>query len=95
MTKQNNPSDQHGNADSLSWLPLELDTEWAGETVCLLEQQQLNQLSIKALHNVQETTQILHCQNFAIHVWPNSVSLLPSDLKRLILQTLSQLEYFQ
>ena len=35
------PSEQHGNADGLSRLPLEFDTEWIDETedtVCLLEQ---------------------------------------------------------
>ena len=36
------PSEQHGNADGLSRLPLEFDTEWTNETedtACLLEQQ--------------------------------------------------------
>ena len=39
------PSEQHDNADGLSCLQLEFDTEWTDETddtVCLLEQQQLN-----------------------------------------------------
>ena len=52
------PSEQHGNADSLSRLPLELDTEWTDETentVCLLEQQQLNELPIKPSNIHQET----------------------------------------
>ena len=43
------PSNQHGNADGLSQLPLEQDTDWADEmhdTVCLLEHQQVKQLPI-------------------------------------------------
>ena len=54
------PSEQHGNADGLSHLPLEFDTEWTDETedtVCLLEQQQLNQLPIKASDIHQATAQ--------------------------------------
>ena len=39
------PSQQYGNVDGLSHLPLELGTVWTGDTeniVCLLEQQKLN-----------------------------------------------------
>ena len=48
------PSEQHGNTNGLSRLPLEFDAKWTEDTedtVCLLEQQQLDQLPIKAPSN--------------------------------------------
>jgi len=81
------PSDQHGNADGLSRLPLELGSEWIDEsqdTVCLLEQLQLNQLPIKASDIRQETAQdsvLSKVYNFTMRGWPNSVNALPNDLK--------------
>ena len=45
------PSEKHGNADALSRLPLdkaEDSVDDPDDTVCLLEQQQLNHLPIKA-----------------------------------------------
>ena len=54
------PSEQHGNADGLSHLPLEFDAKWTEDiedTVCLLEQQQLDQLPIKASDIRQATAQ--------------------------------------
>ena len=81
------PSEQHGNADGLSRLPLEFDTEWTEEiedTVCLLEQQQLNQLPVKASDIRQATAQdpvLFKVYNFTMRGWPNSIRLLPSNLK--------------
>ena len=81
------PSEQHGNADGLSRLPLEVDKEWTDETqetVCSLEQQQLNQLPIKASDIRQATAEdpmLSKVYNFTMRGWPNSLSSLPSDLK--------------
>ena len=81
------PSEQHGNADGLSRLPLEFDTEWTDEsedTVCLLEQQQLSQLPIKASDIRQATAQdpvLSKVYNFTMRGWPNSIRSLPSNLK--------------
>ena len=50
--------DKHGNADALSCLPLNIDDSWNDETqdtICLLEQQQLNDLPIKVVDIQQET----------------------------------------
>ena len=73
------PSEQHGNADGLSRLPLEFDTEWNDETedtVCVLEQQQLNQLPIKPSDIRQATAQdpvLSKVYDFTMRGWPNSI----------------------
>ena len=81
------PSEQHSNVDSLLRLPLEFDTDWTDETedtVCLLEQQQLNQLPIKASDFRQATAKdpvLSKVYNFTMQGWPISIRSLPSNLK--------------
>ena len=78
-------SEQHSNSDVLSHLPLEFDTEWTDkteDTVCLLEQHQLNQLPIKASDICQATAQdpaLFKVYNFTMRSWPNSNRSLPSN----------------
>ena len=83
------PSEQHGNADGLSRLPLEFDTEWndvanSDDTVCLLEQQQLAELPIKVSDIRQETAKdpiLSKVYNFTMRGWPNSSSAMTNNLK--------------
>ena len=74
------PSEQHGNADGLSQLPLDFDKEWtevtdSEDTVCLLEEQQLTELPIKVPDIRKATAQdpiLSKVYNFTMRGWPNS-----------------------
>ena len=92
------PSEQHGNADGLSRLPLAFDKEWtevtdSEDTVCSLEEQQLTELPIKVPDICKATLQdpiLSKVYNFTMRGWPNSGSAVPQT----ILQTSTQLECF-
>ena len=81
------PSEKHGNADTLSRLPLDKDEDCVDDpddTVCLLEQQQLHHLPIKATDIQHETSTnpvLSKVFNFTVHGWPLSVSSVPNEVK--------------
>ena len=80
-------SSKHGNADALSRLPLQTDEGYKDEaldTVCLLEQQQLNDLPIKATDIRHETVSdpiLSKVYNFTVRGWPNSIKSVPEEIK--------------
>ena len=82
------PSEKHGNADALSRLPLdktEDSVDDPDDTVCLLEQQQLNHLPIKAADIQRETSVdpvLSKVYNFTVRGWPLSLSLVPNEVKQ-------------
>ena len=84
--KYQTPS-KHGNADALSWLPLDTDEGCKDETldtVCLLEQQQLNDLLIKAADIKHETVSnpiLSKVYNFTVRGWPNPIKSVPDEIK--------------
>ena len=81
------PSEKHGNADALSRLPLDKDEDCVDDpydTVCLLEQQQLNHLPIKTTDIQRETSTdpvLSKVFNFTICGWPLSVGLVLNEVK--------------
>ena len=81
------PSEKHGNADALSCLPLDKakdSVDDPDDTVCLLEQQQLNHLPIKATDIQRETSPnpvLSKVYNFTVCWWPLSLSLVPNEVK--------------
>ena len=80
-------SDKHGNADALSRLLLDTDkggNDEAHDIVCLLEQQQLNNLPIKAADIQQDTVSdpiLSKVYNFTVCGWPSSIKSVPDDMK--------------
>ena len=80
MKVKHKPSGQYGNVDGLLRLPLEFDTEWTDETedtVCFLEQQQLNQTPIKAsdIHQATAKDPVLSkVYSFTMQGWPYPVT---------------------
>ena len=83
------PSDKHGNADALFRLPLEGDNSGIDafdDTVCLLEQQQLTHLPIRAVDIQRETSSdpvLSKVYNFTVCGWPLSASSVPEEVKPL------------
>ena len=83
------PSEKHGNADALSRLPLDKDEDCVDDpddTMCLLEQQQLNHLPIKATDIQRETSTdpvLSKVFNFTVRGWPLSVGLVPNEVSVL------------
>ena len=80
---QYKPSAQHGNANALSRLPLESE-DGAGneeeEMVCLIEEQQLDNLPLKRkdIKEATEQDQILsQVFNYTLHGWPNKAKSMP------------------
>ena len=79
-------SEKHGNADALSRLPLDTDEgsrDEAPDTICLLEQQQLNQLPIKATDIQRETVSdpiLSKVYNFTVRGWPLSIKSVPDNI---------------
>ena len=80
-------SNKHGNADALSRLPLDTDegsNDELTDTVCLLEQQQLSDLPIKAADIQQGTVSdpiLSKVYNFTVRGWPASIKSVPDDIK--------------
>ena len=81
------PSEKHGNAYALSRLPLDKAKDSVDDpydTVYLLEQQQLNHLTIKAMDIQRETSAdpvLSKVYNFTVCGWPLSLSLVPNEVK--------------
>ena len=82
------PSTQHGNADALSRLPLDVDDDMDREeedVVCAVEEQQLEKLPLKGkdIKTATEQDSILsQVFNYTLHGWPNNAGAVPKEVQQ-------------
>ena len=80
------PSTQHGNADAVSRLPLDIDDDMDNEDeiFCAVEEQQLEKLPLKGkdIKDATEQDSILsQVFNYTLHSWPNNVAAVPKNVQ--------------
>ena len=81
---QYKPSTQHGNADALSRLPLEIEDYFENEEeiVCAIEEQQLDNLPLKGkdIKKATERDSILsQVFNYTLRGWPKEARAVPKN----------------
>ena len=82
------PSTQHGNADALSRLPLDVDDDMdreQEEMACAVEEPQLEKLPLngKDIRTATEQGSILsQVFNYTLHSWPKNPGAVPKEVQQ-------------